>query len=345
MRSPHNFRARAPLAIIVLDAITAVAGTAVAAHFAMARTWRPVSFVKSFSFKGGYQGHALPVESREVETPGGTLAFVKLEKRCEWLCKAVAGPKANIRDALKRSRLFDELRSKIVEESARGDPAGVVPVAVAAEPENDENDPMNALVALDDVLVGSDSSGRKRKDGYNGPAYSPKRRKSAIISVEMPEQERTRWPACTRTRNVKLLAQSTNSSWISTDDVEWLIHWLVDEIGTGGVPIEDESAVGLEANCAAPGVHIRWDFKGAWEAIALERDSAVAEQGVGDTVLARSLVSKLTLEKWEVVDKIHEYGVDFSAATPKQRKDATFHYLEHHMMHVVAEAATVAARR
>ena len=327
------------------DAITAVAGTAVAAHFAMARTWRPISFVKSLSFKGGYQGHALPVESREVETPGGTLAFLKLEKRCEWLCKAVAGPKANIRDALKRSRLFDELRSKIVEESARGDPAGVVPVAVAAEPENDENDPMNALVALDDVLVGSDSSGRKRKDGHTGTAYSPKRRKTSIISVEMPEQERTRWPTCTKTRNAKLIAQSTNSLWISSDDVEWLIHWLVDEIDTGGVPIEDESAVGLEANCAAPGVHIRWDFNGAWEAIASERDSAVAEQGVGDTVLARSLVSKLTLEKWEIVDNIYEYGVDFSAATPKQRKDATFHYLEHHMVHVVAEAATVAARR
>ncbi len=185
---------------------------------------------------------------------------------------------------------------------------------------------------------------RKRKDNI-GPAYSPKRRKSVIISVEMPEQERTRWPACTRTRNVKLLAQSTNFSWISADDVEWLIHWLVDEIDTGGVTIEDESAVGLEANCAAPGVHIRWDFNGAWEAIASERDSAVAEQGVGDTVLARSLVSKLTLEKWEVVGNIHEYGVDFSAATPKQRKDATFHYLEHHMVHVVAEAATVAARR
>jgi len=155
--------------------------------------------------------------------------------------------------------------------------------------------------------------------------YTPKRAKLAIISVEMPEQERTRWPACKRTRNVKLLAQSTNSACISTDDVEWLIHWLVDEIGTGGVTIEDESVVGLEANCAAPGVHIRWGFKGAWEAITLERDSAVAEQGVGDTVLARSLVSKLTLEKWEVVGKIHEYGVDFSAASPKQRKDATFH--------------------
>ena len=104
-----------------------------------------------------------------------------------------------------------------------------------------------------------------------------------------------------------------------------VINWLVDEIGTGGVTIEDESAVGLETNCAAPGVHIRWDFKGAWEAIAFERDSAVAEQGVGDTVLARSWVSKLTLEKWEIVGNIYEYGVDFSAASPKQRKDATFH--------------------
>ncbi len=317
-----------------------MADAAVAAYFAMALKWRPVSFVKSFSFKGGYQGHALPVESRVVEAAGGTLAFLKLEKRSEWLCKAVAGPKANIRDTLKRSRLFEELRAKIVEQSAHVDQAAVQ-AAVAAEPEVEENDPMNALVSLGDEPDGSQRTGRKRKD--NRTVYAPKRRKSAIISVEMPEQERTRWPACKRTRNVKLLAQSTNSAWISTDDVEWLIHWLVDEIGTGGVTIEDESAVGLEANCAAPGVHIRWDFKGAWEAIAFERDSAVAEQGVGDTVLARSLVSKLALEKWEVVGKIHEYGVDFSDATPKQRKDATFHYLEHRMMQVVAKAHAVAA--
>ncbi len=57
------------------------------------------------------------------------------------------------------------------------------------------------------------------------------------------------------------------------------------------------------------------------------------------------MVSKLTLEKWETVDNIYEYGVDFSAATPNQRKDATFHYLEHHMVLFVAEAATVVARR
>ncbi len=91
-----------------------MADAAVAAYFAMALKWRPVSFVKSFSFKGGYQGHALPVESGEVETAGGTLAFLKLEKRCEWLCKAVGGPKANVRDTLKRSRLFEELRTKLL---------------------------------------------------------------------------------------------------------------------------------------------------------------------------------------------------------------------------------------
>ncbi len=68
-----------------------------------------------------------------------------------------------------------------------------------------------------------------------------------------------------------------------------VINWLVDEIGTGGVTIEYESAVGLETNCAAPGVHIRWYFKGAWEAITLERDSAVAEQGVGDNYGARQI--------------------------------------------------------
>ena len=79
-----------------------MADAAVAAYFAMELKWRPVSFVTSLNFKGGYQGHTLPVESRVVEAAGGTLAFLKLEKRSEWLCKAVAGPNANIKDTLKR---------------------------------------------------------------------------------------------------------------------------------------------------------------------------------------------------------------------------------------------------
>ncbi len=145
-----------------------MADAAVAAYFAMARTWRPVSFVKSLSFKGGYQGHALPVESRVVEAAGGTLAFLKLEKRSEWPCKAVAGPKANIRDTLKRSRFFEELRANFFDLSTHLDQA-----AVAAELEIEDNDPMNALVSLGDEPGGSQRTGRKRNDLTIEPCTRP----------------------------------------------------------------------------------------------------------------------------------------------------------------------------
>ena len=131
--------------------------------------WHPVSFVTTLGFKGGYQSHTLPLESKAVDTMNAPVSLLKPEKRSEWLCKAVGGPKANVRDTLKRSQLFDELRAKMIEGSAHLDPA-----AVAAEPEVDESDPMNALVSLgEEVLDGSQRTGRKRKTTRT--VYTPKR--------------------------------------------------------------------------------------------------------------------------------------------------------------------------
>ncbi len=300
--------------------------------------WHPVSFATTLSFTGGYQNKSFTIETKEIETHACVTAFVKLEKRAEWLCKAVAGNKANVRDTLKRSQLFAELRDKLTEGSNH--PAAV---AVPAEQQSagiDADDPMEALVPLGDDSSIKDN--RKRKSRTT--VYQPKRAKSSIVTVDMPDKERTRWPGCKATRKVKLLAASTNSTWIAIDDIEWLIHWLHDEMSTGGVTLEEHDAAGdITANCAAPGVHIRWDFNGAWEAIILESDPAVAGDDASTPTKAESFVEKLTPEKWEVVGKIHNYGVAFGEATPKQRKQATFHYLEQHMQQALSKHSPLAA--
>ena len=43
----------------------------------------------------------------------------------------------------------------------------------------------------------------------------------------------------------------------------------------------------------------------------------------------KCVVSKMTIEKWQVVDAIYGYGVTFEAATRQQLNDATWQYLEH----------------
>ena len=142
---------------------------------------------------------------------------------------------------------------------------------------------------------------------------------------------------------MRLLAQSTNQTWISADDIEWLVQWLSDEYKSGGVAIDDGAPTdGLAPNCAAPGVHIRWNFDGAWEAIILEDASAVAGGIPNTPQKLKSFVEKLTPEKWGVVDKIHNYGYSFGDATPEQRKKATFDFLENHIQRAVAKRPAAA---
>ena len=145
----------------------------------------------------------------------------------------------------------------------------------------------------------------------------------------MPEFETTAHPGNATQRSVTLLAKSTNSLWLSSDDVEWLVTWLATEHKTGGIALLDPAVAGgdLQGNCATPGVHIRWDFDGFWEAIVLEGRLA------GNIV--QSHVAKLSLEKWTRADAVHHYGIPFDAATRAHRKKATFDFLELHMQNVM----------
>ena len=149
----------------------------------------------------------------------------------------------------------------------------------------------------------------------------------SIVEITMPEHEPSSCGAGqqSKTRIARVLATSTNTLWLHCDDVEWLVRWVANEHKTGGIPTLDPAVAGeeLKGNCSVPGVHIRWDFNGAWEATILE--------GWRKGTVVKSRVDKFTLEKWTAVAAVHRYETDFEAATPAQMKEATYHFLELHM--------------
>ena len=261
--------------------------------------WRPISLTKQLVFEGGYQRKCFKLDCKEVATEHGVEVFVKICKKSDWLYKAIAGKDAQPL-ALSRTKLFGTLKEKL-----RAAVAGPSPDSQGSGP---SDDPMAALVEIAPAP-------KKRK------YYSSKRGKDTITDIDMPAFEPTAHPGDERRRVVQLLATSTTTMWLAERDVEWLVHWLADEYRTGGVPL-DPAVAGEEANgnCAAPGVRIQWDFNGAWEATILEGEQQ------GNT--CKSVVEKLTLEKWASADAVHHYGTDFESATPEQLKQATFHFLE-----------------
>ena len=186
---------------------------------------------------------------KEADTQNGVEVFAHIDKKQERLLKAAAGKGARA-GALSRTRLIETMKESLIQTATGGDsePAleDAANPAVAA-------DPMEALAALQDEA----GAPKRRK------AYVSKRRKDQITEIDMRELEPTKHPNSEHRRAVKLLALSTNSLWLSTGDLDWLVTWLADEVETGGVPMEDavasdEAAVAaLERNCQAPGVHVR----------------------------------------------------------------------------------------
>ena len=86
----------------------------------------------------------------------------------------------------------------------------------------------------------------------------------------------------------------------------------------------------LEGNCEAQHVHIRWDIGGAWEAIILE----CANRGRK----FKCSVSEFDARKWQAIGGDAKYGTDFWRASPEQKKEGSFRYLEKHMNDFMASS-------
>ena len=155
--------------------------------------------------------------------------------------------------------------------------------------------------------------------------------KDYIMELDMEQCDPTRHPDCTARRNVRLIAHSTNSIWLSLADVPWLVIRLADEVSTGGVP--QSATRPLEANSpAVAGVNFTWDVDDSWVAVLLDGPHK------GSTLHTK--LSNFTEDKWRSVGAIHGYGVSFKDSTYDQRKAAALHFLESHCKAMMVTSET-----
>ena len=60
----------------------------------MPATWKPISLTRQLVFEGGYQNKSHRLDTRDVATQNGVDAFVRIDKRQDWLLKASVGKNA-----------------------------------------------------------------------------------------------------------------------------------------------------------------------------------------------------------------------------------------------------------
>jgi len=159
----------------------------------------------------------------------------------------------------------------------------------------------------------------------------PKRQAGRIEIIEMPKLAPSAHPLSTLKQKVKVIARGSNSMWIAKDDIDWLVHYLADEVAFGAVVCPEEPPAVAEPNSSVPGLRIHWDFQSgnAWHAIFLE--------GPLKGQQFSSSVDKLTLEKWKVVADINNIKGTLAKATYEDRKCATLLFLEAHCRQLLAQ--------
>ena len=304
----------------------------------------PVKLTKQWSIAGGRLGKPVGLtDVKDIDTPQGTVSFVKIDKNADWLLKAILGT-AN-KGALRRSTLFSTLGEKlthvVADPASRWTPNGVPEspsssaVADAPSPAVAESEPCDPMSQLEEI---SSEAATPKKRKTQGP-YKSIRGQNKIQIVTMPEHEPLSHPGMTGDRNIRLLPTSTCSLSICIEDIPWLVRWLSDELRSGGVPLPKSDPLdALECNCDADNVHIRWDFNGAWEAIILQDSLGRAKRGMK----YKCVVSDFDQDKWLAVGANARYGTDFERARPEQKKEASKLFLEKHMKNVMGRQDPVA---
>jgi hypothetical protein len=282
-----------------VPAVAASAPTNAVPVVGIKRKWHMIEETNKLSFKGGYHAKSETVESRPFTIDGrGAKPFVHVAKKHDWLCKMAGGP-------LKRAgKILDEIREKFFQYEDATDASAVADANGESAVADAEEDPMTKC---DGIRVDTPSPKQQRwKMGARGK----------VRTLEVPLFSRSAAPnnPATKVVTVNIIGdRGKGQMWMLHSDIPWLVAYLADEVGTGGVALApavagdtaaaDQSAVaggsssaGPKANCPdVPGLCIR--LKPA--AGNLDEYEARFVDGPLKDFMVTSKVSTMSQEKWD----------------------------------------------
>ena len=288
--------------------------------------WKPVEVITTLALAGGFQTKQQTVESRSFEFNGAQKYFVHVTKRSEWLIKMGGGTlkrAGDILDTLKT--LASTHRKSTVVDEATGTDA------------KDEADPMDQL---DDVFATPEPKRAKKTRSPIGPKESPRSSaasrkgvgvRDTVLEVEVSKRSHSAWPFSKE--KVKVAVVMTNPQgkgrlWIEASALPWLVAYVADEVGTGGVTLTPAVA-GMTANCDTPYLSIRLEpdlgDMGTYKAVFV--DGPLKNQ-----TPMFSVIQNMTQTKWDACQatgaRWQSPGGPFAYADPTDIARATSHFLE-----------------
>ena len=278
-------------------------------------SWQPVCVQHSVTVSGGQLKECFVTEALEVDETimggGDGEVFVKLCKNSDWLLRCVGG-KAFKKGGLSRSKVIEKLRARLVRATISKT------CSTASESSSPQKSHGNELDDLMDELhdCGGGHVTRKTVGSWK---YKPKRHKSLVVEVTMPLHALGR--SSGKERQVRVMASSTNTIWISKKDIPWLVCFVADEVRKGGVEMDDDDNIELEPNTDIPHLHMRWDFESGHTWLA---------QFVGGGLAGKKLSSSITTmtqAKWDKLGGAEHFGVTLTEANFAVKKTAVWEHL------------------
>ena len=272
--------------------------------------WQPVLVQRSVTVSGGHSKEHLMDDALEIDSAvaGGIDGdvFIRLDKNSPWLLQCVGGIQMK-KGGLCRSKVVTQLRDK----SASGDNE-----SASSSPQKRQgvDEDVDVMEELDNCKPENEVQLTRQRR-----AFIPKRQKQQVVVVKMPLHALDRSSGCER--DVRLLATSTNSLWISQEDIPWLVCYVADEVMKGGVAVEKDDTPELEQNTPVPHLNVHWDFASG--------DAWVAEFVAGDLAGTKvsSNVRGLSQTKWESINGDNRFGVTLAKASFNVKKDAVWEYI------------------
>ena len=280
-----------------------------------AKQWQPVSLRPALVFTGGYQNKEYSIATETVNTGTGEQQFVHVKKSDPWLLHACRGSGYR-RGDLKRSKILDTLLEKALmkmEESAVAEQL---------------DDPMMQVEC--DAL-----DARPTKKNKSSP--SKKRQKGEqVVSVEADLVPKAADPLNTDIKQVRLLVDHIQNGiyklFIHADDLPWLVAYIADEVGFGGVIQEPEEASAVaRPNSSVPDLRVEWDFRAnVWkgEFLAGPLESRCWTCGP----------ENFTTQKWNRVVQAGKAQGSLQEATGEQVEQACLKFLELHCQKELSDA-------
>jgi hypothetical protein len=276
--------------------------------------WQPVCVQHSVTVSGGQLKDFAVTDAMEVDEliTGGVLGevFVKLCKNSDWLLRCVGG-KAAKKGGLCRSKVVEKLRTKLVRATQS---QKCVTSSDSSSPKKRLDDEVDDLM---NELHGCSADNKRQRPKV--PKYTPKRQKKRVVEVTMPLHALGR--SSGKERQVRVMAASTNTIWISKKDIPWLVCFVADEVRKGGVEMDDDDNIELEPNTDIPHLHMQWDFASG--------DTWLA-QFVGGDLAGKKLsssIQKLSQAKWDKLGGAEHFGVTLTDAPFAVKKAAVWEHL------------------